>query len=122
MKKQSLSRFLRHREFLRLLCKCSPPVRKALLKNTSKDQLILLVEIVTNLLLGNVKISKATKSSLKKYKTDLRKLANITCCLDTKRKIIQKGSGAFIVPIISSLLASVVGSLISNKINQNQDG
>lgn len=120
MNKKSLSRFKRHKDFLHLLSKCSPQMRMALLKNANKDQIVLIVEIIVNLMNGNLCITKTTKSKLCKHKKELRKLADLSCCLDTKQKIIQKGGGAFIAPIITSVLGSVIGSLI-NSINQKKN-
>lgn len=72
--------------------------------------------MVDNILRGNLKITPRTRQFLSKYKKELRQLADFSRGLDRKRKILQKGSGAFVVPIVASLLTSIIGKLIENNV------
>lgn len=53
-------------------------------------------------------------SKMKKYKTTLRKLADTSLPLKTKRRIIEQKGGGFIGPLLG-ILAPLLGSLFSRK-------
>jgi hypothetical protein len=90
--------------------------RRALL-TTANDELIkAVVECAINTLNGNHKLTKEDKSKLTKYKSRLRALVNPIISFKSKRKLlIQKGG--FIVPLLTSILTSVIGTLISGNNN-----
>jgi 3-dehydroquinate synthetase len=70
-----------------------------------------LSEVAYNILRGNINISGEQKKKLLKYKHILRKLARKQYSCQQKRKIIQRGGGAFLpllLPVIGSLLASII--------------
>jgi hypothetical protein len=99
--------------FLHVLKDAKPQARRQLLVSASDELIKAIIEIAINTLNGNNKLCKADKSRLSKYKTRLRALINPTFSLKKKRKLlIQKGG--FIVPLLTSILTGVIGSIISN--------
>ena len=65
-----------------------------------------------NTLIGNHKLTKEDKCDLSKYKNRLRALANPKISFKSKLKLLIL-KGVFIVPILTSILSGVIGSLIS---------
>ena len=99
--------------FLHVLKDAKPPARRQLLVSASDELIKAIIEIALNTLNGNNKLSKSDKSKLSKHKSRLRALINPKFSLKKKRKLlIQKGG--FIVPLLTSILSSVIGSIISN--------
>jgi hypothetical protein len=71
------------------------------------------VECASNTLNGNHKSSKEEKNNLKRYKNRLREIVNPKISFKSKRKLlIQKGG--FIVPLLTTILSGVIGTLISS--------
>ena len=108
----STARLKRNFDFLKVLQKASPKQRKALLENSSGDLILCIAEVVQNILLGNVKLSKAQKSKLQKYKSVLRTVASKKTKTTNKKKLlVQKGG------FLSALLApaiGIIGSLLGS--------
>lgn len=99
--------------FLHVLKDAKPQARRALLISAHDDLIKAIVECAINTLNGNHKLSKEDKSKLSKYKNRLRTLINPKISFKNKRKLlIQKGG--FIVPLLTSILTSVIGTLISS--------
>lgn len=99
--------------FLHVLKDSKPQARRALLASASDELIKAIVECVINTLNGNHKLNKDEKTKLSKYKNRLRALVNPKISFKSKRKLlIQKGG--FIVPLLTSILSSVIGTLISN--------
>lgn len=97
---------------LHVLRKARPVARRAILKTASDDLIKTLIECVLNTLNGNHPIRASVKNKLLPYKKYLRKIANGGISLKKKRKlIIQKGG--FLIPLLTSILSGVIGSLIS---------
>ena len=99
--------------FLHVLKDAKPQARRQLLISASDELIKAIIECAINTLNGNHKLSKDEKSKLCKYKNRLRALINPKITIKNKRKfLIQKGG--FIVPLLTSILSGVIGSLISN--------
>jgi hypothetical protein len=99
--------------FLHVLKDAKPQARRQLLVSASDELIKAIIECAINTLNGNHKLSKDEKSKLSKYKSRLRALINPKITIKNKRKfLIQKGG--FIVPLLTSILSGVIGSLISN--------
>jgi hypothetical protein len=99
--------------FLHVLKDSKPQARRALLASASDKLITVSVECAINTLNGNQKLNKHEKTKLSKYKNRLRALVNPEISFKSKRKIlIQKG--VFIVPLLTSILSSVIGPLITN--------
>jgi len=111
----------KNKNILEVLKSANPKLRDAILKNTDEKTICVLVEIISNLLKGNIKIEPSQKRRLVKYKTQFRKLA--TCCNKNKiinkkkaRKIIIQSGGAlpFLIPLLAKLIAkAVLGGVVA---------
>ena len=99
--------------FLHVLKDSKPQAIRPLLASASDELIKAIVECAINTLNGNHKLNKDEKTKLSKYKNRLRALVNPKISFKSKRKLlIQKGG--FIVPLLTSILSSVIGTLISN--------
>jgi len=99
--------------FLHLLKEAKPQARRALLASAGDNLIKAIVGCAINTLNGNHKLNKEEKSILSKYKNSLRALIDPRIIFKSKRKfLIQKGG--FVVPILTSILSGVKGTLISN--------
>jgi len=88
-------------------------VKRALLASASDDLIKAIVECAINTLNGNHKLNKAEKSKLRKYRNSLRALIDPNISFICKRKLLIK-KGGFIIPLLSSILSGVIGTLINN--------
>ena len=105
---------------LHVLKNCKPKARRALLASEDDELIKALVECAINTLNGNHELNKAEKNNLSKYKCRLRALVNPKITFKSKRKLlIQKGG--FIVPLHTSILSGVIGTLISSNNNNNNN-
>lgn len=82
--------------FIDLLYNCSHNQRFSLMKTASNNQLKLILELVYNLVYGNIPISTDTKKLLSRYKPLFRTLTSSTS-LDTKKKLLLKHYNVFIL-------------------------
>jgi hypothetical protein len=99
--------------FLHVLKETKPQARSALFASATDELIKSLVECAINTLNGNHKLTKDEKGKLSKYKNRLRTLVNPKISFKSKRKfLIQKGG--FIVPLLTSILSGVIGTLLSN--------
>jgi hypothetical protein len=97
--------------FLHVLKDAKPQARRALLTSAGDDLIKAIVECAINTLNANHKLTKEDKGKLSKYKNRLRALVNPKISFKNKLKLlIQKGG--FIVPLLTSILSGVIGSLI----------
>ena len=102
---------LSHSYFLHVLKDAKPQARRALLTSASDELIKAIVECAINTLNGNHKLTKDEKSKLSKYKNRLRALVNPKISFKSKL-LVQKGG--FIVPLLTSILPSVLGTIVSN--------
>lgn len=113
----------RQKELLQVLRTATPKLRAAIIKNSDNQTVKALVEIVVNLLKGNIPLTNKQKSNLEKYRNKLRQVYR-TCYNCKKQKIsnINKGrkliiqTGGFfpaIIPILAPLIAkAAIGGVI----------
>lgn len=112
MKKKSLMRLRKQAPLLKCLQCCTPKLRKLLLKHGEGDLITAVTEICHNGVIGKIPLPPACVQKLKEYKAPLRRLNNRSLSLASRRKILQTGGGAFIVPLIASFLSSALGQLL----------
>ena len=102
-----------HRAVLQVLQSAKPNLRKAILRESDKALVYAICEICDNLLLGNIPLATAQKSKLKRYRNDLRRLAQKGEGWKAKKEhLVQKG-GAFL-PLLLSAVASVLPMLFKS--------
>jgi len=99
--------------FLQALKNAKPQAGRPLLASAIDDIIKAIVECAINILNGNHKLTKDEKSNLRKYKNRLRALVNSKISFKRKRKLLNK-KGGFIVPLLTSILSGVMGTLINN--------
>jgi hypothetical protein len=87
--------------------------RQQTLKHCNSQVTKALVDIVHNLLKGNVRLSSQQKSKLKRYKQHLRFLAKPSKSLESKKRyLVQKGGFLpFLAPLIP--LLATIGPIIA---------
>lgn len=103
------------RDFLNVLIRLNPSLRKTILKQADKKLKRAIVEIVVNVMRGNVKMKKSQKQKLQKYKTILRRVYkryyNVRNDKIKKTKINNKDivqvGGA--LPLLIPLIAGIIG-------------
>lgn len=102
-----------HKDLLRVLAVAKPSLRKAILKEADKPLVYSICEICDNLLKGHVPISEKQKNQLKKHKTLIRKIAQKGEGWKKKKAHLQRG-GAAVLPLLLSILGSVLPSILGN--------
>jgi hypothetical protein len=95
-------------------CK-SKRFKKIILKHCDDDLLKAIIEIVLNVLKGNVDISSKIKLRLRKYKKSMRKLICPQLSLKSKRKVLVQSGG-----FLSILLPTVIGGILSHIFQKNE--
>lgn len=104
----------RQRDFLNVLIKLNPNLRKLLLKNADKKLKRAIIEIVVNVMHGNIQLSKNQKQKLQKYKSVFRKIYKqhydkrnnkIKKSKINNRQIVQVGGALpFLIPLIAGII------------------
>ena len=83
-----------NRGVLQLLADCPAHQRQFLLKIATPQQLHALVQVLYNILMGNISISEENKRILQTYKDYLLDLARPNVPYKTKKRVlVQEGSG-----------------------------
>lgn len=101
-----------HRALLHVLQGAKPKLRKAILNESDRDLVYAICEICENLLLGNIKLTEDQRSRLRRYRTELRRLAQRGEGWKTKKKILVQKGGSFL-PLLLSVVSSVLPQLLS---------
>jgi hypothetical protein len=112
---------------LRVLEEASPVLRNAIIKNADDGIICALVEIVLNLLKGNINMPPEQKKELASYKQLFRKLIN-TCCTkkhkvtnkSKARRIINQSGGA--LPVLIPLLNPLISKVVKSKVIDGKKG
>lgn len=98
---------------LQALQKLNPTQKLALLRTADKTLVRDICECALNVLLGNVKLSRAQKTRLVQHKQTLRQLAKKQGSWKSKKKIlIQRGNG-FLTLLLAPILGTLASSLFS---------
>ena len=93
-------RLRKNPDFLKLLVKCTPAQRKAILKVADDALVRTICECVLNVLKGTVPVSKPAKKKLLPHKKSLIALAEKSTPLDKKKK--------FLLPSVLRVLSSIL--------------
>ena len=100
-------RLRKNHDFLKLLVKCTPVQRKAILKAAVRT----ICECVFNVLKGTVPVSKPTKKKLLVHKKPLIALAEKSTPLEKKKKLLVQHGGNFLsvlLPPVLRVLSSIL--------------
>ena len=119
-----MNNIAKHKSILQVLRDSSPRLRKSILQNCNAKVICVLIEIIHNLLNGNIPINANQLKRLSKYKGKFRKLSKL--CSDNKLKksintqesrkaIIQTGGALpfLIAPLIALIAKAAVGGAVS---------
>jgi hypothetical protein len=102
--------------FLHVLKDAKPQARRALLATANNELIKAIVKCAINTLKGNHTLTKEDKSKLSKYESSLRAPVNPKISFKNKRKLLIQ-QGGFIIPLLTSILTGVIGTLISGNNN-----
>jgi len=103
------------RDFLNVLIKLNPKLRASLLKQGSKNLKRAIIEIIVNLLRGNIKLTKIQKQKLQKYKNVMRRVYKryfnernnkIKKTKINNNDIVQVGGA---LPLLLPIIAGIIG-------------
>lgn len=94
--------------FIKKICKTrSEKKRKAYLKGATKEELLSLIEICSNILCSNFKLKPDQKKKLAPYANFIRKLGRVRS-EKSARVIVQKGNGFIFSVLLTPVLAEAV--------------
>lgn len=106
----------KHLPLLKFIASSKPKIRKAIIDEGGPNVIRLLCECSHNLINGNCNLSSAQFKKVKRYKKQLRLLADKKVSVKRKRKELQKGGfvGALLGAVLPTI-AGLVGNLIGRK-------
>lgn len=106
-----MSRLIKsNKKLLEFLATAPPKERKIILKNADKQLVHSICECVHNILRGNIPLTPAEKTKLKKRRTTLRKLVTKKS-LAHKKKILVQGGGSLVPLILTPILTGLLQNL-----------
>ena len=104
-------RLRKNHDFLKLLVKCTPAQRKAILKVTDDALVRTICECILNVLKETVPVSKPAKRKLLAHKKSLIALAEKSTPIETKKKFLVQQGGNFLsvlLPPVLRVLSSIL--------------
>lgn len=104
-------RLRKNHDFLKLLVKCTPAQRKAILKAADEALVTTICECILNVLKETVPVSKPAKRKLLAHKKSLIALAEKSTPLRKKKKILVQQGGNFLgllLPPVLRVLSSIL--------------
>lgn len=108
-----MSRRLRNNaDFLRVLAKANPKLRRAILQCCHSELIKAICEVTLNVLRGIVPINQQQKAKLKRHKKVLRVLVEKKIPLEKKREYLNQTGGNFLALLLPPVL-SALGSLLT---------
>ena len=84
---------------------------KNLISTVGPGEIHTLSECAKNLLIGNIPMTPKQKLTLKPHKQKIKMLALKKNSVSKKRRMLQRGGGAFI-PLLASLAGTLLSSLV----------
>ena len=105
------NRIKKHCGLLKWLSNAKPAQTKAFIKGADKDIINTLCECSLNILGGNVPLSQKQKQKLKKYKRNLRQLADKKLSLKRKKSLLQTKGGGLLGVLLGGILPPIVSLL-----------
>ena len=105
-------RLRKNHDFLKLLVKCTPAQRKAILKEADDSLVRTICECLFNVLKETVPVSKPAKRKLLKHKKALTTLAEKSNPLNKKKQILVQHGGNFLSVLLPRVLR-VLSSLLT---------
>jgi hypothetical protein len=105
-------RLRKHANDLLYLQKVKPCISKQIISKADRSLVECLRECADNILRGNVQLTQAQKTKLRRNKAGLRTLAKKSISLQKKKTVLQRGGflGYLLAPI-ASLVAPLISKL-----------
>lgn len=90
---------------LQALYKANRAIQKSMIAHGSKDLILSLVECVTNIIRGNVKLTPSQLTQLRPYENQLKRFVRKKTSQKERKAILQRGGflGTIIKPILTFL-------------------
>ena len=105
-----MNRINKHVDYLKILSKCKPNMRKSIIQNADKELVNTLCECILSCINGNISINSDTKQKLKRNKNILRKLlVKKKSSLNKKKQLLIQKGGSFIPILLSTILSGLTG-------------
>lgn len=116
-----MEKLSKYNHILQVLKTANPKLRKSILQNSSNDVICILVEIIVNLLQGNININPNQKKNLIKFKNKFRIIKqqcthkNRINKQKVRNKLVQTGGALpFLIPLIAPLIAkAALGGIVA---------
>ena len=96
---------------LHVLHGANPSLRKAILRESDKSLIYTICEICENLLIGNINLNEEQRQKLKRYRRQLRRLAERGEGWGNKKEVLVQRGGA-LLPLLLSVVASILPTLL----------
>ena len=106
-----MRRWRKHEPYLHVLAKGSPKQRQGIIRGASKELINCLCEGALNTLNGNIPLKKHQKQKLRKYRQQVRALANRRKSESSKKKILLQKGGSILAALLPPLIG-VLGSIL----------
>jgi len=100
-------RVRRNMDFLTVLAKCNKKQRKALLEHCDKDLILTICELAINVLKGVVKLSPSQKSKLRRFREQLRRLADRQVPFKHKKRYIVQSGGSILLTLLPPAISAL---------------
>jgi len=98
---------------LHALAKANSNLRKTMVANSNKDFVLALVQIVRDIIKGNVQLTPSQLNRLRPYEILLRRFISAKSSINERKHLLQSGGflGVLIKPLLSTVLPSLLGAL-----------
>ena len=107
-------RMKRNMDFLTVLARCNKKQRQAILEHCDKDLILVICELAINTLKGVVKLTPSQKARLRRFRKQLRTLADRQVPLKHKKHSIVQSGGSILLSLLPPAI-SLLTSLFSSK-------
>jgi len=113
-----MERIRKHRDFLQRLVRLGKDRRKRSREvgRASQGELCAVCELVKNLLHNphlNIQLDEQQRKVLRRHRRALKELISRRVSGDRKRRILQRGAGGFLLPLVLGLVGPIVSKLFS---------
>lgn len=101
----------KHLPVLQVLCRCSPKLRKQLLKNADNNLIRSICECCANVLNGNVVLQNHQLKKLKNIKISLDVISTKQKSIKAKKRTIVQSGGSFLLGLIPAAISTILSLL-----------
>lgn len=109
---KNMKRLMDNRHLLYTLKESNGTLQKHIINHSKPDLVKSLCEICVNTLNGNVKLTGGQLKKLKRYKKEIRMMAQPKVSLSRKKKVLVQ-TGGFLPALVGALVSAVIGHFLS---------